>query len=821
VTRLGTARLCWGLGRWGSSRWGFGRWVCLSLLAALAALAQDRGGALTRSIHDAGLDPTECYRVRDLSIVREDLKLYFTDGYLIFGKPVAGQRLSAVFSGDVEGGDGEVLLLPPNPAERRSLARFTQSPNLDEHFRAALLIFSDETATELLDQIRGEGRGRKASEMGPVLAEQWLPTAANMAESFAPRLVQDLLSPAGRGGRFLFAAIAGKRLGSFDLVYDPRAPDQIFAAQMTEHGGRFAYDIWTSFSGRAVRSGRAERPKAEFSPNRYEIDAALDQDLRLKAKVRVSVTVGAAPQRVFGFAVSRAIRITSGNIDGAPMELLAQPPDPRTPPRADENAIFLAIAPQAIAAGSTHELEFEEEGTVITSPGNGVYFVGARANWYPRAGDTYAVYDLTFRYPKRLTLAATGEQVEDRMDGDWRITRRRTPVGVRVVGFNLGDYERVVSETDGVSIEVYANRRLEPALTARSQDLIIPPVPRGRGARSATTIPNQSSTPDPLARLHAVAADVTASYQYFTGLFGPSPLKHLTVSPIPGAFGQGFPGLLYLSTAAFLDPTERPVELRGASQQVFFSDLMEAHEVAHQWWGNVVTNAGYQDEWLMEALANYSSLLWLEKKKGTRAMEASLEGYRDDLTRVGVSGTPVESAGPITWGFRLESARELDAWRAITYEKGAWIFHMLRRRLGDERFFKMLAELRRRFDGTPISTVAFQTLVQEFRPPRVSESSIDSFFDTWIYSTGIPALSVHTSMKGAAPAIRLTGTVEQSGVDDDFSVEVPVEIQYAKGPPETVWVETSKEPAEFSATLKQAPVRISIPAGTGVLAVKK
>jgi hypothetical protein len=798
------------------------RLAWLGFASVLSLSAQDRTAAtLARSLRDAGLDPTECYRVRDLSLVREDLKIFFTDGYLIFGKPVSGERLTAVFSGDVEGGDGEVLLLPPNPAERRSLARYTQSPNLDEHFRAALLIFSDATSTELLEQVREEGRGRKASEMGPVLAEQWAASVANTAEGFTPRLVQDLLSPARPGGRFLFAAVAGKHLGNFDLIYDPRAPEQIFAAQMTERNGRPAYDIWTSFSGRAIRSGRAERLKAEFSPSRYQIDASLDQDLRLKAKVRVSVVNGASPLRVFAFAVSRAIKVTSAKIDGVPAELLSQPADSRTPPRADENTIFLTIAPQTAAAGSTHEFEFDEEGAVITSPGNGVYFVGARANWYPRAGDTYAVYDLNFRYPKRLTLAATGEQTEDRIDGDWRITRRRTPVGVRVVGFNLGDYERVTAETDGVSIEVYANRRLEPALAGRAQEITLPPVARGRGARPTSTMPAQPSAPDPLARLHTIAADGTASYQYFTGLFGPSPVKHLTVSPIPGAFGQGFPGLLYLSTAAFLDPTERPIELRGAVQQVFFSDLMEAHEVAHQWWGNVVTNAGYQDEWLMEALANYSSLLWLEKKKGTRAMELSLEGYRDDLMRSGVSGMPVESAGPITWGFRLESAREQDAWRAITYEKGAWIFHMLRRRLGDERFFKMLAELRRRFDGAPVSTAALQILVKEFRPPRVSESSIDSFFDTWVYSTGIPALSIHTSMKGVAPAIRLTGTVEQSGVEDDFSVEVPVEIQYAKGPPETVWVETSKELAEFTVTLKQTPLRISIPIGTGVLAVKK
>jgi hypothetical protein len=791
--------------------------ITLLLLCAAPAFCAGSAADLARTIREAGFDPAQCYRVRDLSLYREDLKLYFTDGYLIFGKPVAGERLAVAFSGDMEGGDGEVLLLPPNPAERRSLAKFTQSPNLDEHFRAAMLVFTDATAAELLTQIRDEGRGRMAPEMGPLLSEQWSPVAGNITGEFGPRLVQDLLSPTRETG-FFFAAIAGKHLGNFDLLFEPRGSEQIMAAQLVQHGTQLAYDIWTTFPSRSARTGKSKPPGREFSTSHFQIETSLDQDLRMKAATHITINIGDRPQRVFAFAISKAIQVTSARIDGFPVELLSNPAERGAVPRADENNVFLVVAPGALPAGTRHEIEFEQEGSVISSPGNGVYFVGARSNWYPHAGDTFATYDLTFRYPKRLTLAATGEQIEDHIDGEWRITRRRIDVGVRLAGFNLGEYERVTSETDGVSIEVYGNRHLEPALAGRPQVPLVIPPRGGRGSRSpASAVLTAPGPPDPLARLHLVAADITASYQFFTGLFGPSPVKHLTVSPIPGAFGQGFPGLIYISTAAFLDPTERPPELRGAAQQVFFSDLMQAHEVAHQWWGNVVVGAGYQDEWLMESLANYSSLLWLEKKKGTKAMEASLEGFRDDLTRIGSNGMPVESAGPVTWGFRLESASQADAWRAITYEKGAWILHMLRRRLGDERFLKMLAETCRRFEHTPLTTANFQALVQEYRPPRVPSSSIDSFFDTWVYSTGVPTLALHTSIR----TTMLTGTVEQSGVDQDFSAEVPVEIQFAKGPPEIVWVETSNEPAPFSVTLKQIPLRVTIPAGTGVLALKK
>src|SRR5205085_3994630 len=63
-----------------------------------------------------------------------------------------------------------------------------------------------------------------------------------------------------------------------------------------------------------------------------------------------------------------------------------------------------------------------------------------------------------------------------------------------------------------------------------------------------------------------------------------SPLKTLTVSPIPGAFGQGFPGLLYLSTLAYLNTSDLPMPMRTESQKRFLSELLQAHETAHQWW---------------------------------------------------------------------------------------------------------------------------------------------------------------------------------------------------------------------------------------------
>ena len=817
-------------------RYCYGFLACCCLLWRAAAAPQEPsqpaltpGADLARLIRSATLDETECYRVRDLSLLKEDLRLYFNEGYLIFSKPVNGERWSAVFSADVEGGDGEVLLLPPYRGERQSLASFTQSPNLDEHFRAAALLFTDGSGEKLREQIVRENRGRKVPELGPVLAGEWNPVLANIEEGFELRLVRDLLTNGQERAGLLFATVAGKELGNFDLFYDARAGEQILAGRMAEHNNRPSYDIWTSFPARGYRNGSSRQPAAEFASERFEIDASLDANLRLKAVTRISIQVGSEAIRALPFDISRAIEIARARIDGAPAELLFHESPRERALRADENDSFLLIAAQPLAAGTTHRIEFEEEGSVISPAGRDVYFVGARANWYPRNGVGFSVYELSFRYPKRLSLVTAGETIEDRIEGDWHYTRRLTPVPIRVAGFNLGDYEKVVQMPPGFHVEVYGNRRLEAALQPRLQDSVIDsaslPVGGFPGRRRPLPPALQPSLPprppDPLARLENVAADVSSALQLFSGWFGPPGLKSLTVSPIPGTFGQGFPGLLYLSTLAYLDPSARPASARGPREQIFFSDLMQAHEVAHQWWGDLVLPATYQDEWLSEALANYSALLYLEKRKGVKAMQDVLEDYRDALVKKNAEGRTRESAGPITWGFRLESADSADTWHLITYNKGAWVFHMLRRRLGDDRFFKMLAELRRRYEAQPASTADLRALVKQFLPPRVTAATVDAFFDNWVYSSGIPTLKLSYTVKGAAPAVKLYGRVEQSGVDDGFSVEAPVEIQFAKGATQTIWVETSNAGTAFSATLKQVPARVSIPIGTGVLAVKK
>ena len=98
------------------------------LLLASMPLPAGTVSDLAKAVRENTLDRDECYRVRDLTLVKDDLRIYLTDGYMIFGKPVAGRRVAAVFTSQVENGDAEVILRPPNLAERRSLASLYRGP---------------------------------------------------------------------------------------------------------------------------------------------------------------------------------------------------------------------------------------------------------------------------------------------------------------------------------------------------------------------------------------------------------------------------------------------------------------------------------------------------------------------------------------------------------------------------------------------------------------------------------------------------------------------------------------------------------------------
>ncbi|MEO8595955.1 MAG: M1 family aminopeptidase [Candidatus Solibacter sp.] len=787
--------------------------LALALLLPFPALA-GKAADIARAVRENSFDRDECYRVRDLSIIKEDIRVYLTDGYLIFSKPVAGQRTAAVFSTDVEGGDGEVILLPPDRAERRSLSVFTDSPNLDDHIQAALLLFTGDLYEQLKAQMANNPANRKAPEMAPVLDDQWSPVLRNLGASYQVRLTLDLLAGGERTNRIFAGMFRSAKLGNYDVVYDPDNLEQILVGQLNTRQNLLFFDTWTSFPAKSTR----KNPKAvERDPliSDYRIDATVTPDFTLNVISRVKATINAPVLSVVAFDIAREMSVTEVKVDGVPAEVL-QTETVRVNLAHGGNNLFLVVPPEPLRAGREYEFEFHHTGNVIHDTGDHVFYVTSRSNWYPANGHQFSSYDLTFHFPREFDLVSVGDTVDDKIEGEVRTIRRRTSAPVRIAAFNLGDYVHAKVEREGYAVDVVANRKLEFALQPRPTmpPPAMPQIPgiarRRPDPLDAREVPVETRAPNPLDYLQSLAGEIASAMEFMASRFGPPALPHLSVSPIPGGFGQGFPGLIYLSSIAYLSVVPGARIPGGANSELFYRDVLAAHETAHQWWGNRVTPATYRDNWLMEALANYSALLYLEKRRGTKSLETVMSSYRDALMAKSDSGEIVEASGPIVLGTRLENSQEPRAWRTITYGKGSWIMQMLRGRIGEQKFWTLLAEMSKRYDRKDITTEEFRLLAAEYLPPKSDDPKLETFFEQWVYGTGIPTLKMTWSVKGKAPNLKVVGTITQSGVDEDFTASVPVEITVTRGKTITQWVRSASDPVTFTVPVAAAPLKVAL-----------
>jgi hypothetical protein len=814
----------------------------MSRATALAAALLIASGVRAQSISGAGAErlreirgirflPEQCYRVRDLFLEREDFKLHFSDGYMLFAEPVHGKSMAALFLAATDTGSGEIILMPPTASERQSLARFLGEPVLSESMRTAMMFFTDDTAETLRRAMAENEFNRPDPDAGKMLAANWQTVARNLITGYETRLLMDSLAPRSPAAGFFAAAISGARAGRFDILLDPRRAEPISVGQAVWRDGRRYYDIWTSFRPRSFRGQPDKSGPPASDPARlehYRIEATLAEDLSMKVTARATLVAGDPEDRAIPFELSAQMKLSRLLLDGRPIEFLQNEALDSSAARRSGNDWVLAVLDRPLPPGSRHEIEFQYEGNVITDAGQGVYFVGARGSWYPSRGPRFTDFDLLFHYPKRLQMVATGRMLETSVAGEVRTTRWKPEAPIRLAGFNLGNFERTTLHVRDYTVEVCANRNLEAALQPplRPAPEPFPNLPSSRRPPlrpplAAPPVPEPPPDPPPR-RLEEVRRDSAGALDFFIQCFGPLPLHNLTISPIPADFGQGFPGLVYLSTLSYYQPEDRPLEKLNPQVRLFYSEQLRAHEIAHQWWGNLVTASDYHDEWLMESLAEYSALLFLEQHKGPRVLEQVLERYKANLLAKTDSGETVESSGAIALGERLRTSKSPRAHQVITYEKGAWVLHMLRGLMGDGKFFAFLSELRRRYEYKAVSTGQFRELAARFVPPVPQDPGLETFFSEWVYSTGIPKLQMEYRVTGRLPRYKVAGVIKQSGVAEDFSIPLTIEIQTpGRGGRAEMRVPTATPEARFSMTLPQRPTRIVMDPHDRVLAIKQ
>jgi hypothetical protein len=769
--------------------------------------------ALYLQLGQVGLDPARVYQVRGASLDRSAVHISLDDGTIAFTQDVMGRITGGFFEGE-----GEVLLVPPVDVERKSMSLFTGMAILEEHFSTAYFRFNDDAESELRPDLR-------ATDDKQAFVDRWQTTARNLAQSDAMRLLQSLsftLPTHGSasssktanaeekaGDRFFHARLQGNNLGVFDVYFDSLLREQIQAGQSkTATNGVTYYNVWTSFSPSAAgnaekdakTAGSRKKPQEDWATIRhYKITAEVQPPKRIHASSSLQLEAKEGGSRIMFFELSRFLQVESVKLAGQPLEFIHNPAVEGTQLARKGDDIMAVILPEPPQAGQKIELEFVYGGEVLAEAGSGLLYVGARGTWYPNRGMAMADFDLEFTYPPGWTLVATGkpvpistEEASRRTDG-LQTSRWVSERPIPFAGFDLGKYKEFKTQAGEVTVETYATEGVERGFPSAPIEAIDPKPSRIIPQSVQVIAPTR---PSPARNEESVGQAAARAIQYFAERFGPYPYSRLALTQLPGPESQGWPGLVFLSSYAFLNQQERE-DLHFDRDRILLQESIPAHETAHQWWGDLVGWESYRDQWFSEGLSNYCALMMLQEKNPAGFRQV-MNKYRRDLVEKNKEGVAPMDAGPVTLGVRLLSSRFPSGYEAISYGRGTWLFHMLRTMLKDasrekgqeegqegksanganEPFLRALRRLRERYEGKSISTQELLAAFAEELPASLryeGKSSLDWFLEGWVNGTSLPKLelkAVKFTPKGSGSVV--SGNIVQKDAPEDLVTSVPV-----------------------------------------------
>ncbi|HVG12711.1 MAG TPA: M1 family metallopeptidase [Flavisolibacter sp.] len=239
---------------------------------------------------------------------------------------------------------------------------------------------------------------------------------------------------------------------------------------------------------------------------------------------------------------------------------------------------------------------------------------------------------------------------------------------------------------------------------------------------------------------YALADDVL---YFFESYIGPFPFKKLANVQSTTIFGG-------MENASAIFYGEKTVTGTRASE-----DLI-AHEIVHQWFGNTATEKTFAHLWLSEGFATYLTNVYIENKYGRDSFVNRLASERAQVVAFAAENVNpvVDSVSPL-----------MDLLNANSYQKGAWVLHMLRQQVGDSVFKKIIQTYYQQFKWNNADTRDFQKVAE-----AVCGKNLQTFFEQWLYKGGIPELQIQTKIDEDKVKVTI---VQQQG-DFRFPLEIAV-----------------------------------------------
>jgi hypothetical protein len=337
--------------------------------------------------------------------------------------------------------------------------------------------------------------------------------------------------------------------------------------------------------------------------------------------------------------------------------------------------------------------------------------------------------------------------------------------------------------------------------------------PRGKGTTTdgrASNAPYEKldlivdANPRQTARGREVAERAVDIVQYYESLIGDSPYSAFTVAlvenTLPGGHSPGY--------FAVLNQPLPNSGLTWRNDPASFSNYPEfflAHEIAHPWWGQAVGWRNYHEQWLSEGFAQYFAALYAQHYRG----DAVFANVLRQMRKWAIEESP---EGPVYLGYRIGHIRnDGRAFRAVVYNKGAAVLHMLRRLIGDDAFFR---GMRRFYTGSRFRKVGSDDLRQAMEAE--SGRSLERFFERWVYNASLPKITFSYRVETRSTGSEAVLHFEQSG--ELFDVPVTVTVQYADRKAADVVVPVTDRVVDFRVPLTGPLRTIDVSKDDGTLA---
>jgi aminopeptidase N len=465
------------------------------------------------------------------------------------------------------------------------------------------------------------------------------------------------------------------------------------------------------------------------------------------------------------------LKIESVAVDGKPAKFSTTPTQ------------LIVLLDHPAARGDKHEVFIRYEG----QPKKGLYFILPDKNypqqpvevWTQGEAEDTRYYIPLYDYPNDRTTSemlltvpttwitiSNGQllEIQDEPDGTktWR-WQETEPLSTYLISVVAGDFVEQVESWHGVPVRYV--------------------IPRG-----------QESTID------STFAHTRDMLELFSRRLGvPYPWQQYAQTSVDDfvAGGMENTSATTLSTSDLINPVLAPEERTG-------DDTVTSHELAHQWFGDLVTCKDWANLWLNEGFATFFEHFWTEQHYG--ADDAAYEYWREESQWFGQARLyPV----PIV-NRKFEDSVE---YAGNIYTKAGWVLKMLRETLGDEDFFRGLHHYLDVNRGQNVVTADLQKAIEQ-----ATSVSVDKFFHQWVYRAGAPEFDVSYAYDAQAHQVKLDvkQTQKVEGLVGLFDVPVEVEIAAASGR-RSYPIEISEASQSFTFPADRAPLMVIFDKGDKIL----